>query len=335
MSNTVAVYLALQRARARGSRFGRGLCVVTTDQAHLSIEKATALVGLPKEAVLRVPTDAAGRLVPGTLHEVVVRHGGDPFLCVCTAGTTSAGVLEPAEEFLAIARAHGAWCHIDAAYGGFVSLTGARRQHVAQWREADSISWDAHKSLHASYSAGALLLRDDASRQVLRSRGAYALKGNGAADAGDDHFEGSRRMEALKLWMCIRHLGTTGYAALADRMLVLASHLALQIHAREELELLTDPDTGIVCFRYHSPSLGLDELNRVNRSIQQQLFLRGGPLLSSTRIGERDVLRAVLLNPRTTPADFMGVIDRVVEAGRRNEARIRSQALSSLAVVST
>jgi glutamate/tyrosine decarboxylase-like PLP-dependent enzyme len=116
-----------------------------------------------------------------------------PFLVVCTAGTTNAGTIEGAGEFLEAARLSGGWCHIDAAHGGIVCLSPKQRSLADEWCNADSISWDPHKSLYVSYSAGALLLRDENMSNPLEFHSEYALKHEEAEDAGHRHFEGSRR----------------------------------------------------------------------------------------------------------------------------------------------
>jgi L-2,4-diaminobutyrate decarboxylase len=316
MSNTLAVFLALQTAKRTHPQADRPLYIVATDQAHLSVEKAAALVGLGTESVLRVQTGVDGRLHPGGLCRAIGETRGAPFMFICTAGTTNAGIIEPCDEFLALAREHHAWCHVDAAYGGFVTLTRATAHHARPWRFADSISWDPHKSLHASYGVGTLLLRNESARNVLRYHAAYALRNDAQEDAGEAHFEGSRRLEALKLWMCIRNVGLHGYGLLVDQLLDLTMQLADLIRAQEELELVAEPETAIVCFRYVDHFFKPSSLDVLNNAIQQQLFRTGGPLLSATQLAGRQVLRAVILNPRTTHADLVIAVKQIVAAGR-------------------
>ena len=318
MSNYTAALLAWCRAKRTG-KVGEAPVVVASDQAHLSIDKAAVMLGLGRQAVIRVPTDRQGRTVPGSLTAVVEscrRRGQTPFLVVCTAGTSSTGTLEPLAEVLRAARAQNAWCHVDAAHGGFVSLARGYRATASAWVSADSVSWDAHKSLYASYAVGALLLRDPNELEELRFHSDYALRPGGCADAGELHLEGSRRMEALKLWMCIRHFGIDGYRDLAELSIGTARHLAERIRASRHLVLMTEPDTNIVCFRFQSTDLATDEeVAEVNLAVHEKLFRTGGPLLSVTRVGGRVSLRAVVLNPAFTHAHADEVVERVTAAG--------------------
>jgi L-2,4-diaminobutyrate decarboxylase len=329
-SNRLAIFLALDRLERRVGSIHPRACVVATDQAHVSLEKAATLLGLGPDAIVRVPTDEAGRLAPETLGVAtrgVVSEGRLPVAFVCTAGTTNSGALEPIDEFLAVAAEHDAWCHVDAAYGGFVRLLPSPPPNTDRWASANSISWDAHKTLHASYAAGALLLRDPLTTEALDFTADYA---SGAAEKwspGLHRFDGSRRLEALKLWMCIKHLGVDGYARLADRCRWLAQELAECVRAESDLVLATPPDTSIVCFRYQPADADLHECDEAMLAAQRSLFRGGGPLLSCTRLGGRVVLRAVLLNPAATKPQLHAAVTRLtISAARELEALDRPRA---------
>ncbi|MDP1838354.1 MAG: pyridoxal-dependent decarboxylase [Reyranella sp.] len=320
MSNLLAAYLALTRAREH-SHVPSDLCVIASDQAHFSLQKAVSLLGLGQGALVRVETDAQGRLLPGAVREAALRQAGAgrfPFLFVCTAGTTNAGSIEPSEEFVETAALFGGWCHVDAAHGGMLCLSPRHRAAAEAWRTADSISWDPHKSMYVSYAVGALLLRDRDADAALEFHSEYALKDDECLDAGNRHFEGSRRFDALKLWMTIRHFGTSGYAALVDHGIDLSRAFALKLSRCNDFEVLTDPDTNIVCFRYRR-GCGDEVDNRVNTETQRSLFrMTGRPLLSSTKVRGSVYLRAVLGNPFLAEKDFDHVIAAVRdEAGKQ------------------
>lgn len=321
MSNLLAAYLALSRDRAGGSFSDSvGRCIIASDQAHFSLEKGGALIGLAPGSVIRIPTCDDGRLLSGTVMRAAAEarlRGLHPFLLVCTAGTTNCGIMEPVQEFIETARHHGAWCHIDAAHGGMMTLSRRREDYCNGWRSADSISWDPHKSLYVSYAAGALLLRDPATRFPLEFHSEYALREDCGEDAGAWHLEGSRRFDALKLWMTIRHFGRRGFADIIDHTLDLAAEFARMVRVQRELLLVAEPDTNIVCFRLACPGCNQEHADRINAAVQRTLFLNGGPLISSTRIAGRTVLRAVFMNPLTRSGNLPGIIERIVAEGER------------------
>lgn len=320
-SNCLAAFGAAERARALDKGGSRRWCVVASDQAHTSLEKATALTGMPHDAMVRVPTDSRGRVVPGRVGEVsrrLIREGRRPILFVCTAGTPNAGAIEPLDEFLLAAGECAAWCHVDAAYGGMMCLSRVSNPASVSWRLADSISWDPHKSLYVSYSAGAIFLRDPTALDRLRANGDYALRANGSDSAEMGRLDGSRRMEALKLWMTIKHFGRKGFADMIDRTCATSRAFAEHVRSCRDLQLLSEPDTNVVCFRYVGEGLSAEQEDAINISLQRALFFAGGPLLSTTRIDGRVFLRAVLLNPELQAHDIVAVVRRVrLEANRQ------------------
>ena len=317
MSNSIATLLALKRAEARGVGLQR-VGIVASDQAHLSVEKAALLTGAGLSAVSRASTNRQGNLSTASIDEAagrLVDAGRVPVLFTCTAGTTNTGAIEPFDVWLESARFYDAWLHVDAAHGGFLALLNDER--AGRWAEADSLSWDPHKSLYLSYACGALLLRSADSAAPLRFYGTYALKREEFADAGIEHYEGSRRFEALKLWMCIRELGASGFAELAETSLTLAASFAEEIEQRTDLELVSKPETNVVCFRLRADALDPAQRDEHHETVQRILYRGGGPLLSTTRIGGAVAFRAVLLNPTCTRADLAAALDRVVDTSAR------------------
>ena len=313
MSNCLAVYLALQRAKKHNGVDISKFRIVASDQAHFSIEKAVSLCGLDKDSIVRVRTNSEARLTPGDIVQAasqLMSDGLQPILFICTSGTTNAGILEPAVEIVQAARQSNAWVHIDAAYGGLVSLSRQASTLVEPWRTADSISWDPHKTLYTTYSIGALLLTDPRALSALDFRADYALnEEQHAHDAGAFHLEGSRRLEALKAWMTIKYFGKQGFSTLIDYTLTLARMFADFVATTGDFELVTRPDTNVICFRYADLHFDNVQLDALNITVQKRLFRNGGPLLSTTKIDGRTVLRMVLLNPRTTFADLLHGLD--------------------------
>ncbi|MCR4378457.1 MAG: pyridoxal-dependent decarboxylase [Rhodospirillales bacterium] len=315
-SNLLAAYLALCQAKERSpSATSDRYCLIASDQAHFSVDKAAAILGLGREAVVRVATDHLGKLQPGEiLHatDQALAAGRIPFLFICTAGTTNSGAVEPTGEFLQAAHYCNAWCHVDAAHGGALRLCNALPEKTALWAQADSISWDPHKGLYVSYAVGALLLKEHSARRHLEFHSEYAIKQNeDELDAGKWHFEGSRRFEALKLWMAIKHFGIDGYRELTAHCLWLAQECGACIHATADLQLLCEPDANIICFRFCDPTLNEEELNALNGGIQKALFKSGSPLVSSTRIKGRVWLRAVFLNPNLQSKHLADIVEAI------------------------
>lgn len=319
ISNYTASFLALARARQRAGERER-LCIVASDQSHFSIQKAARLIGVGRDGLFLAPAGTDGRVRADALTATVdraVSRGYRPFLFVCTGGTTNAGVLEPIEPFADAARSFSAWLHLDGAHGAFSALSSDPRHHRDYWNIADSVSWDPHKTLFVSYPAGALIVRDRETLGLLECRADYAFHESAALDPAFCHLEGSRGLDALKVWLTIRHIGRDGFATLTDYLLGLARYLAMRVSDTASLELVASPDTNIVCFRCVDRMLEETRLDALNIGIQEELYLKGDALLSRTKIGGRAVLRAVLQNPFTTKEDIDRLLLDVVRTAER------------------
>jgi L-2,4-diaminobutyrate decarboxylase len=310
MSNYLAAVFAKKRADALHAEATGRFYAVSTDQAHFSIQKTLRLLGLPDDRLVRVPAGHGGRTKHGSIlaaADTIAEAGGIPFFFVCTEGTSNCGRLEPAREFLDASQKYNAWCHIDAAYGGSICLTHRFDDIVAGWSGADSVSWDPHKSMFVPYSVGALFVKSAESLDILRQTSEYALKPEEtglARDPGAAHFYTSRRLDALKLWMTIRHFGDEGFEAATCHCLGLAAAFAKIIDADLGMALDAYPETNIVCFRAVDDRFTETELDCLNAAVQSRLFENGGPLFSCTTMGGRTYLRAVFMNPLLQFADL-------------------------------
>jgi glutamate/tyrosine decarboxylase-like PLP-dependent enzyme len=179
--------------------------VYASDEVHMSIPKAVALLGIGRANLRLVPTDANFRLRVPDLEEVIaqdLRAGKKPCAIVASAGTVSTGAIDPLHEMAEVARRRGAWFHVDGAYGALAAL--AVPEEFAGLDLADSISLDPHKWLYQPLDCGCLLYRDSGAAHA-----AFAHTGDYAKSLREDPVEAftffeeslelSRRFRALKI----------------------------------------------------------------------------------------------------------------------------------------
>jgi aromatic-L-amino-acid/L-tryptophan decarboxylase len=307
--------LAMAReARAPANEAGsKPACVYASSEAHMSIGKAIALLGIGRENVRSVPVDERFRMRPDLLRRAVREdeaHGRRPLVAVASAGTVNTGAVDPLEEIGAIAREHDLHLHVDGAYGGFAAL--AEPDLIGPLRCADSISLDAHKWLYQPVDCGLFLYKD---RELARRT--FSHTGDYARTLTDDPVEGfaffeesielSRRFRAIKLWLSIRYHGLSAYRESIREDLALAQELGRRIAESGRLELLAPIGLSTVCFGVR----GDDERNwAVLRSVNE----RGRVYISNATINGRFALRACITNHRTTSADLDALIEEVLRA---------------------
>jgi aromatic-L-amino-acid decarboxylase len=347
-ANLLALKMARDRAlgtavRRRGTArepSGR-LRVYASDQAHFSIARALDILGIGSDALVTLPTGRDRRLDPGQL-EVVLGHdrrrGLRPMAIVATAGTTSTGTLDPLTAVARCARRHGAFLHVDAAYGGALLFSRKHRRRLAGLERADTITIDPHKGLFQPFSLAVLLARD---RERLRASCAlepdYLRKDlerePDRLDLYQHSLEGSRPFRALKLDLTLQTLGIDGLGALVDRTMEVATHLERRVLADPRFETCGAPvDLSTVVLRYlprwarasaprgaRSVKLGRDasarrRLDHVQRRIQHTVE-RGGEAWFPAIVLDGEVwLRIGIFNYRTTAADIDRLLRAIVRA---------------------
>src|SRR6059036_701304 len=188
------------------------LTVVVGDEVHVSVMKALGLLGLGRNRVVRVATDAQGRMRADRLPALDART----IVCL-QAGNVNTCACDPVREICRAAHSTGAWVHLDGAFGLWAAAAPQRAGLVAGSADADSWALDAHKWLNVPYDSGIALCRDaTALRSAMATQAAYLV--HGTAREPDDYTpELSRRARGVEIWAALASLGRTGLADLVER----------------------------------------------------------------------------------------------------------------------
>ncbi len=319
-------------AMAREARLPANECgarpgtMYASEQVHMSIPKAIALLGIGRENLRLIPCDDNFRIRVDLLRaslERDVRTGLTPIAIVGSAGTVSTGSIDPLPELAEIARQSGAWFHVDGAYGALAAI--AEPAKFAGLNQADSLSLDPHKWLYQPLDCGCLLYRDaEAARRAFSHTGDYAKSLVNDPVEGFAFFEEtielSRRFRALKLWLSLRYHGLANFREAIRSDLAHAQLLAGLITKQPELELLAPVPLSAVCFRYRARGDADFNSDSLNQEILQRVVRRGKVFLSNATIHGRFALRACIVNHRTTPDDIEQVVSEVLAVGRQLSA---------------
>lgn len=346
MANLIAMFIA-HRAKAKDDIARKGLwscgppmTIYTSDQAHMSIQKAADIIGIGRDQVRTIESDGSFHLNVRALSEQVqedLKNGLKPFCVVASAGTVNTGAVDPLNEISEVAAEFDLWFHIDGAYGAPATLDERKRSLFAGLDRADSISLDAHKWLYVPIDAGCLLFRDPAvAHAAFASDEGDYIKVLEQADTDeafafwDYGIELSRRFRALKIWLTFRYYGLTRIAAAISEDNSLAEYMGRCVDEADDFELLAPVELSICCFRYLPAgakaaleSAPVAERARIDRELDQlntRLMLavqRGGQAyLSNATLRGGFALRACITNFRTTHADIDKTLDVIREAAR-------------------
>ncbi|HLZ43640.1 MAG TPA: pyridoxal-dependent decarboxylase [Candidatus Sulfotelmatobacter sp.] len=300
-----------------------GGVVYASNEIHMSIPKSIALLGIGRDNLRLIPTDAEFRMIPGELERQIVHDkalGKFPVAVVASAGTVNTGAIDPLREIAAIARRHNAWFHVDGAYGALAAI--AMRQKFDGLELADSISLDPHKWLYQPLDCGCLLYRSsDAAQSAFAHSGDYARVLSADPVEGfaffEESLELSRRFRALKLWLSLRYHGFGAFRESIVKDLAQARRFADAIRNHPDLELLAPVELSAVCFRHRgNRTMAENEINDFNAAVLKRVVARGRVYLSNASLRGKFCLRACIVNHRTTDADVDTVIPEILAAAR-------------------
>jgi glutamate/tyrosine decarboxylase-like PLP-dependent enzyme len=305
------------KANARGLR--EPLRVYASEQVHLSITKAAAMLGIGRDNVRLVATDDRMHVDLAALELAIdedKRAGLTPCCIVGSAGTAGTGAVDDLNAIADIATRHKLWFHVDGAYGGFAVMS---HPHLFRGMErADSLSLDPHKWLYGPVGTGCILYRDpEAARAAFAEHAEYTRVMQQGAEAfafWDYGPELSRRFRALPVWLLISFIGIEALREAIDCNIECAQHFESIVRAAPDFEMLLPVETSIFCFRY-TPRGFTGDLNALNERVLLRLAHGGSSYLSNASVGGQFALRGCVLNYRTTRADMDQLLVDVRAAG--------------------
>ncbi|HET6762605.1 MAG TPA: pyridoxal-dependent decarboxylase [Longimicrobiaceae bacterium] len=303
----------------------RRAVLLVSGHSHYSVERTAGLLGLGSDAVVSIP-ETAGRMDPGALERSIAAlraEGRIPFAVSATSGSTATGLFDPLDAIADVCARHGVWMHVDAAHGGSFLLSGTLRGLLAGIERADSVAWDPHKMMWMPMSVGAVLVRDrrhlDAAFQQKAPYLFHPRPGEErSGDTGQRTLQCSRRFDALKVWICLRHYGTAHFGALIDGTVHNTRHLHALLAAAPDFEPLHEVHGNILCFRHLPAGIGEDAgtADAFQAAVRERWNASGRGWITSTLLDGRRVLRVTLINPHTTEAHVAALVDGLREMGR-------------------
>lgn len=279
------------------------LTVYASEQCHFSVEKSVDLLGIGRASLRKIDTDERFHIRLDRLREAIAadqRKGKRPFCIVGMAGATSTGAIDPLPELAEIARENDCWFHADAAYGGGLAFSDKHKSKLRGIELANSITFDPHKWMFVPFACGATLVRDGGNvlRDSFDISPEYLSEDRGGADVEYDFFRygqmGTRRFNALKLWMCFKFMGKNGYAATTERHIELTEHLAQRLNEMPDFERVGEIETAVCCFRYLPSAvraMSAEEQDNIQQALQQRIEKSGKAFFPSTILHGRRALR--------------------------------------------
>jgi glutamate/tyrosine decarboxylase-like PLP-dependent enzyme len=287
--------------------------ILCGEHAHATIYTALRQLGLGAKTPILVVADDQGRMNPAALHDALARSDGPTIVCA-QAGNVATGAFDAFEPIADTCGAHGAWLHVDGAFGLWAAAAPAFRHLTSGAERADSWAVDAHKWLNVPYDGAMAIVADaDAHVAAMSLAGPYLVADPGQRDSTNYVPESSRRARVVPIYAALRSLGRSGVAELVDRNCAQARRMAERLAAIPGARIVND----VVLNQVLVALPGGDDANRAAVAAVQR---EGTCWLGGTTWNDQYVLRVSISNWATTDDD----IDRSAEAITRAAQSVSS-----------
>jgi aromatic-L-amino-acid decarboxylase len=337
--------IALKCARDKASRdmcqhgvraAGGELTVYASEQCHFSVEKSVDILGLGRKSLRKIDTDERFHIRVDLLRAALEKdrsEGRIPFCIVGMAGATSTGVIDPLPELASIARENDCWFHVDAAYGGGLAFSDKHKKKLNGIELANSITFDPHKWMFVPFACGTTLVRDGGNvlRDSFDISPEYLSEDRGGIDVQYDFFRygqmGTRRFNALKLWMAFKFMGKQGYSETVERHIELTLYFAGRLDELPDFERTGEIETAVCCFRYlpeQVRALTSQDQDRVQQSLQQRIEKSGKAFFPSTILHGRRALRVNINSYLTERPHVDDLVELLQSEGKQLLNRLKS-----------
>jgi glutamate/tyrosine decarboxylase-like PLP-dependent enzyme len=283
--------------------------------AHSSLFSSLQLIGFGYKRVIRIPTDAQGRMVPAELEAAMAPLDG-PKIVIAQAGQINTGSYDPFVEIARIAKAHEAWLHVDGAFGLWARATPSLKHLTDGLEQFDSWCTDGHKWLQVPYDSGFAIVRDKQMLQRAMTQWSSYLPTFGADDRVPSAYvpELSRRARGIPVWALIKAYGRAGIAELVDGHCRLARRFAERLAAEPGIQVLNDVVINQVIVNFGSGDAASRKASTeaVIARVQQD----GTCFVGGAQWRDDWVMRISVISAPTTEADIEASADAIVAAWR-------------------
>lgn len=291
--------------------------ILSSDQRHGSIERAVRLLGLGHGNVVDLPVDGQGRLASETLAAALSTDSDRPTIVILQAGDLHMGAFDPFVDLVPVAHRHGAWVHVDGAFGLWANASPIYRHLVEGVELADSWVTDGHKWLNVPYDSGYVFVADPpAHRDAVSHRTSYTMFVEGARDQIDWNPEWSRRARAVATYAAIRQLGRRGIADLIERTCRHAQVLVTRIGALPGAEMVWEPtiNQGLLRFLSRKPNATAADHDARTDEVIANILRHGEAFFGGTTWRGMRCMRVSVCNWQTSDEDVNRAVAGVEKA---------------------
>ncbi|MFP4237860.1 MAG: pyridoxal phosphate-dependent decarboxylase family protein [Rhodosalinus sp.] len=320
-SATLAAVLTMREralgwaGNAKGLPGQKPLRIYCSSEVHSSIDRAIWVAGIGQDNLVKLPVQGPLRAMDAFALERAIEQdkaeGVVPAGIVACTGATGMGACDNVAAICEVARKHGLYVHVDAAWAGSAMLCPEFRELWTGVEQADSVVFNPHKWMGAQFDCSAHFVRapEDLTRtlaiqpEYLRTHGA-----DGVIDYSEWSIPLGRRFRALKLWFLIRAHGLEGLRGMIRNHVAWSRALCERLRGAPGIEIVTEPLLSLFTFR-----LAGDDAEARTLALLQRINDDGRIYLTQTKVDGQLVIRFQAGQFCAEARDFDTAFDTITE----------------------
>nr|XP_039266619.1 acidic amino acid decarboxylase GADL1-like [Styela clava] len=333
LATNLARYHKFPDVKGKGIIGGPRLVMFASNQAHYSVVKNAALMGIGSDNCIKIACDNEGRMIVSELEKEIQKaknEGAIPIFVVATAGTTVLGAFDPFNEIADICEKHGIWMHVDGCWGGSLMLS-KKYKHICNGIErSDSLAWNPHKMISMPIQCSLLVTKHEGLMSkahgldvpyLFQPKKPYDVK----YDVSRDLIQCGRRADAFKLWLAWKARGDEGFEKHVDKAMENAEYFLELVKKRDNFRLVTQqPKLTNISFWFIPPSLRnqkeddefWEKMHLVAPTIKTRMQKDGTMLVGYQPLESLvNFFRMIVINNRVTHEDIEFVLDEIERKG--------------------
>lgn len=329
-ANLIAMFSARNRIQPESRNMGydnnQQLLAFANEHAHYSIKTAANLLGIGTNQVIAVASDKSGRMIPAELEKAILKGLSEkkqPFFVAATCGSTIRGSFDPLEEIAAICQRHKIWFHADGALGGSFLLSEQHRKLMQGIDKTDSFTWDPHKLMNIPLVCSVLLVKQKGTlgSNLTNIDTDYIYHENEAMnDLGEKSIQCGRRVDAVKVWLALKHIGLDAYQKRLDNLMKLAEYAEQRVAREAQLEQLVPRTSITICFRYLPLKVTEEStIDAFNLKLRERLRKSGQTLVNYAHVDGKLSIRLALINGLLEKTDIDQFFTVFIREGKNIE----------------
>jgi glutamate/tyrosine decarboxylase-like PLP-dependent enzyme len=302
-------------AEAKGLQGAPRVRVLIGADAHTTVYASLRFLGFGSETAEPIATDDQGRMKADALARALAQGEG-PAIVIAQAGQINTGAFDPVGELAKACRAHGAWLHVDGAFGLWARAVPEMASMVEGLDEADSWATDGHKWLQLPYDCGLVFVRHpEAHRRAMTIAASYLPRGT-EIEHDPSHYapELSRRARGFAAWALIKALGREGIAKIVRDHCAFARRVAERVAQEPGVHVLNDVCLNQVILAFGDG--GLEAQNAATRAVIDRLQQDNIVFAGGSAWRDRWVMRLSIISAPLTETDIDRLSDAIIAAWR-------------------